>query len=187
VALGYDGANVRAALTDTSGRQIVVGAAAAGAIVSGNPVLMAGTWYDTGQVTRIAVDNVGRIPSVSYGFGNGNITQPITIADVSAYLTITPQAGPFTTQLIAAGTGRIRIVSLVASMGNANTTDFSIVTGTGVNCGTGTTVLFSAVAPASVSYPVQGQLRSNNNAAICISGDAATTEDWKVGAIYAIY
>lgn len=59
---GSDGTNLRAISTDSSGRQIVIGAAAAGAAVTGNPVLVAGsdgtnvrtfkTLTDGTQVTR---------------------------------------------------------------------------------------------------------------------------------------
>jgi hypothetical protein len=55
---GTDGTNLRAFLTDTSGRQIVIGAAADGAAVTGNPVLMAG--QDGTNAQSIFTDTTGR-------------------------------------------------------------------------------------------------------------------------------
>jgi hypothetical protein len=55
---GTDGTNLRAFLTDTSGRQIVIGAAADGAAVAGNPVLMAG--QDGTNAQSIFTDTTGR-------------------------------------------------------------------------------------------------------------------------------
>jgi hypothetical protein len=60
---GSDGTNVRARATDTSGREIVVGAAAADAAVSGNPVLVAGV-DNAGNVQELPVaDSATAAPS----------------------------------------------------------------------------------------------------------------------------
>lgn len=56
---GSDGANLRALLTDTSGRQEMVGAAADGAAVAGNPVLIAG--QDGANVQSLLTDANGRL------------------------------------------------------------------------------------------------------------------------------
>ncbi|MGH7177020.1 MAG: hypothetical protein ACREJC_06555 [Tepidisphaeraceae bacterium] len=63
IQAGTDGANVRFRLLDASGRGIAVGAAAAGAAVAGNPVLMAGT--DGTNVRAILTDTTGRVATTS--------------------------------------------------------------------------------------------------------------------------
>ena len=55
---GSDGTNARSLLTDTSGRQIAVGAAADGAAVTGNPVLIAG--QDGTNAQSLLTDTSGR-------------------------------------------------------------------------------------------------------------------------------
>ena len=55
---GSDSTNVQAILTDTSGRQIAVGAAADGAAVAGNPVLIGGS--DGTNAQNVLVDTSGR-------------------------------------------------------------------------------------------------------------------------------
>jgi len=56
---GTDGTNLRAISVDSSGRQIVIGAAADGSPITGNPVLMAG--QDGTNVQSIATDGYGRV------------------------------------------------------------------------------------------------------------------------------
>lgn len=58
LAGGSDGTNVRNIATDTSGRQVAVGAAADGAAVTGNPVLMAG--QDGTNAQSVLTDTTGR-------------------------------------------------------------------------------------------------------------------------------
>jgi len=55
---GYDGTAVRKVLVDTGGRQIIVGAAAAGSAVAGNPVLAGGT--DGTNARALLLDASGR-------------------------------------------------------------------------------------------------------------------------------
>ncbi len=56
---GFDGTDERQLATDTSGRQIVVGGAATGAVPVGNPVLVAG--FDGTDVRDLATDTSGRL------------------------------------------------------------------------------------------------------------------------------
>jgi hypothetical protein len=56
---GTDGTDLRTILTDTSGRQEVVGAAASGAAVTGNPVLVAGS--DGTDARTLLTDNTGQL------------------------------------------------------------------------------------------------------------------------------
>jgi hypothetical protein len=56
LAAGSDGANARFLITDTTGRQIAVGAAAAGAAPTGNPLLVSGS---DGAAVRALLTDVG--------------------------------------------------------------------------------------------------------------------------------
>jgi hypothetical protein len=67
MTMGSDGTNSRYMLVDSSGRQVVVGAAADGAAPSGNPVLMAGVNITTNTVQQIATDPVGNQYTIDYG------------------------------------------------------------------------------------------------------------------------
>jgi hypothetical protein len=69
---GSDGANLRAIFVDSSGRQIVVGAAASGAAVAGNPVLIAGSDGTNARSIRTATDGTVRVDPT------GTTTQPVS-------------------------------------------------------------------------------------------------------------
>jgi hypothetical protein len=93
--------------------------------------------------------------------------------------------GAATTQIIAAPTGGSfthRICALVMSNTNATATTVSLVTGTGVNCVTGTTTLLPPItlsantgsAPNfSIVFPEGSFLTPQATAAICATGSAA--------------
>jgi hypothetical protein len=88
---GSDGTNLRALFLDSSGRQIIIGAAANGAAVAGNPVLIAGSDGTNARSIRTATDGTVRVDPT------GTTTQPVS--DAGASLTID------TTQLPAALVG----------------------------------------------------------------------------------
>jgi hypothetical protein len=64
---GTDGTNLRAISVDTSGRTVVVGAAADGYAPVGAPVLVAGHNATTGTIQNISTDNLGNQYTVDYG------------------------------------------------------------------------------------------------------------------------
>jgi hypothetical protein len=75
---GTDGTNLRAFSVDTSGRQIVIGAAADGAAVTGNPVLMGG--QDGTNAQSILTDTTGRQVMVGAAADGAAVTgNPILI------------------------------------------------------------------------------------------------------------
>ena len=77
---GTDGANARGLLTDTSGRQRIVGAGADGAATVGDPVLIGGT--DGVNTQTISTDNTGavNVNIVSTGAAGTKTLDPTTIA-----------------------------------------------------------------------------------------------------------
>lgn len=76
---GSDGTNARTINTDTSGRQIVVGAAAAGAAMTGNPLLVAGS---DGSVVRTLATSGSGILLVAGPSANGSpaVGDPVMIS-----------------------------------------------------------------------------------------------------------
>jgi hypothetical protein len=62
---GSDGTNARFIAVDTTGRQMAVGAAAAGTAAAGNPVLTAGS--DGATVRTLLTDTLGRLITASVG------------------------------------------------------------------------------------------------------------------------
>ena len=76
---GSDGTDLRALLTDSSGRQEVVGAAASGAAVTGNPVLIGGS--DGTDARTLLTDNTGQL-------------KILDVADVAQASTTSGQVGP---------------------------------------------------------------------------------------------
>jgi hypothetical protein len=60
---GSDGSNLKALLTDSSGRQIVIGAAANGSAVAGNPVLIAGS--DGTNARSLKTDATGALATTA--------------------------------------------------------------------------------------------------------------------------
>jgi len=69
---GSDGANLRSIFLDSSGRQIMIGAAANGAAVAGNPVLVAGSDGTNARSMRTATDGTVRVDPT------GTTTQPVS-------------------------------------------------------------------------------------------------------------
>lgn len=69
---GSDGTNLRAIFLDSSGRQIIIGAAANGAAVTGNPVLIAGSDGTNARSIRTATDGTVRVDPT------GTTTQPVS-------------------------------------------------------------------------------------------------------------
>lgn len=69
---GWDGVDVRAFLTDASGRQVAVGAGAAGAAVAGNPVLVAGS--DGANTRTLLTAATGRLSVDINSITGGSIT-----------------------------------------------------------------------------------------------------------------
>lgn len=76
VGVGYDGTNLRFFRSDTSGRQIMVGAAAEGSAVAGNPVRVAGSDGTNARTLRTATDGTLRIDPT------GTTTQPVSAASL---------------------------------------------------------------------------------------------------------
>ena len=72
---GTDGTDLRAILTDTSGRQEVVGAASSGAAVTGNPVLVAGS--DGTDARTLLTDNTGQLKVLVEGGTGATVTAEI--------------------------------------------------------------------------------------------------------------
>jgi hypothetical protein len=99
---GYDGTNTQTVLTDTSGRQQVVGAAADGAAVAGNPVLVAGTdgtnaqtmLMDTsGRLTVVGSNTESGTSFVQLGAGRDDSTPPALADNTFGWLRATTQRG----------------------------------------------------------------------------------------------
>ena len=133
---GYDGTNLRFLKTDSSGDQIVVGAGTAGS-ASGGVVTIQGVASMTPVATNIATNNAA----------TGLIQ-----ATASVPITFTAAGGP--TQIIAAnGSTKIYVTHLHVVVSGAGT--FALVTGTGTNCGTGTTYLEGA-ASHPLSFAANG-------------------------------
>jgi hypothetical protein len=123
---GSDGSLLRAVFLDSSGRQIVVGAAANGAAVAGNPVLMAGSDGTNARSVRTANDGTVRVDPT------GTTTQPVS-GTVAA-----TQSGTWTVQ-----------------PGNtANTTPWLITISQGGNAATVTASNALKVDGSAVTQPV---------------------------------
>jgi hypothetical protein len=126
---GYDGTNARTELTDTAGRQRVVGAAASGAAVVGDPVRAAGS--DGTNTRDLKTNAAGRLEEVLYdGSGNpvgvildGSIYRLQTAAQVEKWFGST---APTVGQKVAASSLPVIIASdqstLPVSIGGGNPT-----------------------------------------------------------------
>jgi len=68
-AMGSDGATTRVILVDSSGRQVVVGAAAQGAPIAGNPVITGGTDGTNAQRTKLYTPSYMASTNGSVGTG----------------------------------------------------------------------------------------------------------------------
>jgi hypothetical protein len=79
---GTDGTNTRFISTDTSGRQRAVGAAASGAAVAGDPVLVAGS--DGANARALLTDTAGRLITTPFG---GTATSGIATGTVTTTAT----------------------------------------------------------------------------------------------------
>lgn len=71
---GSDGTNARDILTDTSGRQIAVGAAANGAAVVGNPVLIAGSDGTNARTIKTSSDGTVQVAATPTKSSTGTVT-----------------------------------------------------------------------------------------------------------------
>jgi|SRR5882672_1082216 len=149
---GSDGTNVQDVLTDTSGRPIVAGGAAAGAAPAGNPVLGAGI-----------------------GSGaTGGLIQSDIACDSSASILYSAASGA--KQLIALTASRIIYVcSLILS--SDTVTNITLEYGTGSVCATGTTTLFDPLQNVlSLTTPdFKGAIRTPAGNALCIVSSATAT------------
>jgi hypothetical protein len=143
---GQDGTNVQTIRTDTSGRQIVVGAAANGAATAGNPVLV--------------------------GFFDGTNVQIPPMCTNQAFVNL---SGSGNTQIVPlSGSTKIRICHIDASTTAAE--DIKLTSGTGANCGTGTadlTALLKSVQSFAFDYGPFSPLVAPAAAAVCMNQSAA--------------
>lgn len=99
-----DGTNLRFAAGDSSGRQIIIGAAADGAAVTGNPVLIAG--QDGTNVQSIFTDTTGRQVIVGAAADGGAVAgNPVLIAGSD---------GTNAETLLTDSSGRLNIVGAAA-------------------------------------------------------------------------
>lgn len=143
---GYDGSAGRVVSVDSSGRQIIIGAAAAGATAAGNPVLNGGVYTSnanqpavtTGQVATLQTDPAGNLRTAP---------QRPTAADILAgSATVTATTG--TTALVTVAAGRTVIgdlcISVAGSKAAANTGNGEVL-GTALTVGTN-------VTPAAGTY-----------------------------------
>ncbi len=133
---GSDGTNLRALFLDSSGRQIIIGAAANGAAVAGNPVLVAGSDGTNARSIRTATDGTVRVDPT------GTTTQPVS-GTVTAN-----QGGSWTVAATQSGTWTVQ-------PGNtANTTPWLTTISQGGNSATVTASNALKVDGSAVTQPV---------------------------------
>jgi hypothetical protein len=151
LAAGQDGApgNIRVLQTDTTGRQIAVGAAPVGAAVAGNPVLQG--WSDGTNAQNAFVCTLRTVITISAG------TDAVIVAGVAAKKTI------------------VCHIDFVSSAAQT----FTIQEGTGATCGTGTATVAGAYANTitfAADYGASGALRTATNADdLCLHAGGAVT------------
>jgi hypothetical protein len=122
---GTDGSNIRNLLTDTSGRQVVVGGAANAAAVAGNPVLISG-WNATNAYTLLT-DTSGRLNMVgAASAGSAVVGNPVLMggSDGSNARTISTNSSG---QVVMVGAG-----TASAASGGLITTQGPVATGTAI-------------------------------------------------------
>jgi hypothetical protein len=127
----FDGTDNRRPLSDSSGRQVIIGGAAAGAAPAGNPVEVAA--FDGTDVRPISSDSSGR-PIVVGGAASGSVEagNPVPIAgnDGSDVRVVSTDS---------AGDVNVNIKSNVPPVGaSAFTSEQQAVTGSAANLGTNT-------------------------------------------------
>jgi hypothetical protein len=88
---GSDGTNLRAILTDTSGRQVVVGAAASGVAVAGNPVRIAGS--DGTNTRDVLTDTSGRVVTTPRSSTSSVTSVTASASNVTLLASNTSRAG----------------------------------------------------------------------------------------------
>lgn len=202
---GSDGTNVRRILTDTSGRQIAVGAAASGATAAGNPVLIAGVDTAGPNARAIHTDSAGGVSPSSTNQTPGDAVSNTSIpgmtssADALLYERNLPYLfngvswdRQFSCQSVAsvtftAASGSLQVVALSASkiiricsiaLSSDTATNITLQNGTGANCGTGTTSLsgaFQNVLSLVIPFGADSALRVPVSNAFCINSSVAAT------------
>jgi len=116
VGVGYDGANLRFFRSDTSGRQVMVGAAASGAAVAGNPVLIAGSDGTNVRTISTATDGTVRVDPT------GTTTQPVSGTVTAAQGTAAALAGYWPVR-VTDGTNTMPTLDTVGRRGFVTITD----------------------------------------------------------------
>ena len=176
---GSDGTNLRPVFMDSSGRQIIIGAAADGAAVAGNPVLIGGSDGTNARTIRTATDGTVRVDPT------GTTTQP-----VSGTVTANAGSGTFTVSgTVTANVGTTGGLALDATLakltiaqstalgsntqalvGGSVTTAAPTYTTGNINPLSLTTAGALRVDGSGVTQPVSGTVTSNQGAAAALSG-----------------
>lgn len=168
VIAAWDGAATQAVLVDTSGRPIIVGAAAAGAAAAGNPLLGGGVYtgnagqpaVTTGQASNLQTDPAGNLRTAPQ--------RPTATDILVGYATVTATTG--TTTLATITAGRTWVGTLCASVdgnkaaaqtGNGLVNATFLTTGTNVVPAAGTYFGVSASIGANAATGVTGTQGSN--------------------------
>lgn len=172
---GSDGTNARALSVDTSGRAIVVGAAASGATAVGGPVQVGGIYsstppsLSTGQVAQISLGARGsaRVELMVSGSQNA-LTARVDNADAIAV------DGTGTALAVSARSYTYNGTTYDRVRGVANSTD---TTGTGIQA-TGLLAQFDDVSPSTVTENQFGNLRMSANRGLVVKPYASDAEGW---------
>lgn len=148
-AAGFDGTDIQPISTDTSGRTKVIGAAAAGAAVSGNPILE--------------------------GLSDGANAQNAFYCPLQAVIAMSGG----TDVVIAAGVSSKKTYVCHIDFGSDTVATFTIRQGTGTTCLTGTAAItggYQSIVSFAADYSPLGALHSTTNANdICIHASTAST------------
>lgn len=213
MAAGQDGApgNIRVVHTDTVGNQRVVGAAADGAAVVGDPVRIgakdgsgntqdiltntAGNLDPAGAATAQAdaATNTPNVPTASgaasfqpvfpYSFNGSTWDRSFACTNQTAVITLTDATR--TVLVAASGSTNIRICHIHFTTSGA-AEEVTISTGTGAACVTGNAVIddYLGVTAIATDFQPTAALRGGASNAVCVtqSGAAQTA---KVVAVYA--
>ena len=176
---GSDGTNLRPVFMDSSGRQIIIGAAANGAAVAGNPVLIGGSDGTNARTIRTATDGTVRVDPT------GTTTQPI-----SGTVTANAGSGTFTVSgTVTANvgtTGGLALDTTLAKLtiaqstalgsntqalvGGSVTTAAPSYTNGNINPLSLTTAGALRIDGSGVTQPISGTVTSNQGTAAALSG-----------------
>lgn len=189
---GSDGTNLRSIFVDTSGRPIIVGAAANGAAVAGNPVLIAGSDGTNARSIKTASDGTVRIDPTG-----------TTIQPVSGTITANAGSGTFTVSgTVTANIGTSGSLALDATLakltitqgtalgsntqalvgGSVTTAAPSYTTGN-INPFSLTTAGALRIDGSGVTQPISGTVTANaGTGTFTVSGTVAATQSgtWTV-------